>query len=854
MLHCRPRAIQQFLVAARPRRHLVALRQVRRSFHAKTYQTCSPTHQLQRLQVTPTLGRLFKDEHRTFTDAKAALDEASLALPDLDAPTTAVVLHTLIDNLLRKTSAVHLVPQLTDVVCRGVSSIRDLADAEEQAQWDDELCDILENLAMRLVAFPDDRCRNAALDIADLAVDLDLDAGRLFDVICGSTPEDGSSSTLSAVVAVPIAPLQIYDRAFADRELCMALLRTSARCQCKRQIFSIVSAYMRVPVQHEEDLQRVDNLYGLARNLSADDGTLPQQVIAAYIGAILEAAHMPARHAFVMAADLFDQHVARIDGSDDPLRSHLWHEIIKADPTLGAGAEHPFTLVNLWSRSKQGDKPLDAHRSFAQGPHAALAAQPATLLRFLAGLGALPSFTKQVLRAGMHMWDHCIRQHRVQPTPRIANNALRLSILGDCWGDAIDFLRSWVATSNQQQDAVSMLDRDLQISGVPLRRIEASLPGKAWSEPAKLGVDPPFPSSRLPRTLMGTAFNTFRPLSCWALWKHAPAITGHPHDHVSVLALLSGARHAMRLGDAQRRSPEPAQSPRLDSDVTALLFHQPEQQNVATLWDDMPPTLVAKRIFQHILFSQHPDARFAMDAVNACSASLGWRDLEQEVDAFAGERSEYALAGGRCEAAGALLDALGRRLPWTSVVFTNELFQSYLSLICLDRVLGGSASSSAGEPTREPPPRLSFVSSSETTPSEHGDVWLEPLRVLSWMRVLGVQPCRETMALASLAAFRDLPVWHQRGSFRDPQGHEALMGPVDEWCRGWVDADRFPVQSDMLNIWNRVVRRDIRGVHAVDVGGDERSERVTARQRRKEKTRAWLSADWRARATGRLDL
>ncbi|PWN26249.1 hypothetical protein BDZ90DRAFT_50027 [Jaminaea rosea] len=802
--------------------------------------------------------------HRSFCDGKRVVDDTRHALSRLDAPSTALAMHILIDGLLRKMSAVHLTSDLVDVVVEGLHSIRastgDINDGQQQARWEAEICDILDNFALRLVSFPDHRARNASLDLVELATALDVDAhriARIINIICGGLQEADhpktSSTTPSAAIAFPIAPLQIYDRAFADTELCTALLETSRHCGSKQQVLSIISAFLRVPAEEEQDLQRADQLLNLARRLTLDEGGPPPEIFASYADALLQATYVPPGYAFRMAADFFDDQVIKANSLSDPLRSRVWGTLVAFDPTLAAGADQPFTITNLWSRPH--GSPRD---SVAAGPHPHLASHPAFLQHFLSGLGSLPAFTKQVLRAGMHMWDHCVRRYRVQPTPRIASNAVRLSILGDSWGDAVDLLQSWVTTSTEQQHAVSKLAEELEALSGPLRRINSSPNVKAWSDPAAVGMLPAMPSSRLPRTLMGTTLNSHRPMACWAVWKHSPGIAGCPHDHFSLLALLSGARHAARL-DVERRirsketrnRQEMIMSHDLEADVDALLSHQPWQRDnndSSPLWDGLPPALRAKAVFRHIIFSQHPDLRTEVSAVEACRAALSWRPFrtsfkasELSIVPSSSPEAHSSQSGTRAayydsescdeEQPGSLVDDCGRSLPWTSVVFGNDLFEGYLSLLCIIRLLENGEQHHEPHSHRVSTP-FSFLSGSD-------DVWTEPLMVLSWMRRLSLQPSREIMGLVSLTAFRDLPLWSQNLS-----ADASLMGPIDAWCREWVDADNFPIRTDILGVENRLLRQSLPLNEDFDERGGRPFDEGYARPRRKERRRAQKSAGW----------
>lgn len=764
----------------------------------------------------------------TFQQAQAALTRAAKLLDTLGLNEACTLMHKMIGVLLINMAALHLLEPLSramfNLVRRIFTHAEELEDRNEANAWRHEAFDLIDNLAMRLVYFADERSSTTAVKLVRYLLECGWTVGSpstskrsrnetevarerflgLLEILCGLSQQE-QVPIRSSASKVLFQPLETYDPLFLTSPTCADLLTLLQATPCQGYWLLHVAVELSIANGNRTTADaRTKTLGSLTESLqrvhqgSALSGKLVDRVISARLDHILSYPGISERARRRKALEDLKKQTQTWP--------HLsWHTVRDTvlrhfTPLSICPPRHFLERLQLAERQEQDMSEETGVKADVSdltemrlGPSSWSSVDH--LQRFLSGLQCRKRVDRHVVSAGVEAWTAVISNTETAavPTQSMAK-AVCLSVTGDYWDDALELLEKWHGAGHQPKlssqaklHAVDRLRACLSQHGVPMGSFNLSSE-VCWAIPEKLPL-PPI-SRRMPRSLLISALRADRPDACFAVWQHGAEACGFPHDGVSLSGLLNAAMHATRQENVvhQLLSHEQTVSEHLMYLFQRYNFHD------VTLWDGTAPLLKARDIFREVLFSSHPEVKGLRTAIDAFHHQLSRRDLKWPLrqvniwdrwmmQVWQSFTSRYEAARSvKGDGQSAIDSSTGPgKSPWTSVTFSPELFENYLQLLYV----------------------LRQVTHRQGQPEAHL-VWEEPMEVLSWMRELNIQPTKNSLAVVALCLFESTPLWLSDGFDDDATSgtasEAATMGALQHWCSEWMDPNIYPSWTEVSKL------------------------------------------------------
>lgn len=702
----------------------------------------------------------------SFSDARSALERTADQLDALDVPTLAWTIHSLIDGLFNRLSAVHLVEPMTEVVLASCNAILHSAMKHGRDGWHQEVSDILELYVARLVRWPERRTRSAAMRVLDwichqihLGTLPRASLLRARDALCGITFGNDKALTPlpTSVVGFDTSPPTYYKWNFVTMDMCQHLLSLMAHDDGP-QTMGVLAYFISIAGQHkQDDMSR--KFFQLAQQQRSEETRhLWHYVTVQYLRFILTTG---GQESLSEAQELFDLYLCR-----DPTGPSLahWRGFFRC------AVQHPqmdsFYFVRLLLRNsvRQQDDRAAKPLKLRGGPDVKYLSDPRIYKSLLRGLShRTRSVSDDEVRAGIELWRGML-SNGVRPDADTTASMCRLLLIAGKWHEALVLLKPADAPEEVKNGA-RWLRGELGQAGVNLDSNESEYfcAAKYWQSPAE-------PSSEQTNTyamnsmMSAAALNTENPLALYPLWKQLPRIFSCDPDGTSLEFLLMGA---LRFSD----------------------YATDREQNLIE-WDLLSPLVQARRTFRNILMAEHPELKDAKEALAALvEDSQNWllqgelrlQKYEDRVrsclSAIFADRPDHQQASSSPSSASRRHTKAGVPVkgPLSSVVFNDHLFFLYVCVLT----------------------HIRFVYPNMTPATT---LLQEPLEVLSWMRHLSIQPSTATLTLVvSLLADALPPGFYHGGQELRAAGGKRPMGPLHEWCLEWIDEGTLPTSAEVAD-------------------------------------------------------
>lgn len=733
---------------------------------------------------------------RTFPEAEKVIVLLHRHAGTLDANSSALASLHLISSTCQEMEAVHLLPALTELILALVERI-----VTDDAQPSLLVQEMLIVYAFRLVRYPHYNARQSAIAILKWLHHNRFTGlfSKILTIFCGTVFQDSPTLMVGYTASVPFeVGAASYHWRFWNEDMWQELRPILEDMYEISDVLIVLSAMIRSAGQLGA-MEKAREYFALAEQLyKRENGSSEawDSVVSQYYcetvrrqpkrpgGSVMDTLRAACQHLGV--AGLSEAHGGFL--------SSFLHSA-----SLNSSIP-PSTLVDLLSSSEAGGYSSSPGPPYSPHPHitipASLLGKPHLYEALVAGFTRRPR-NDYVAKAIRDVWALQMSRN-LGGGRRTLDSWIRIAIAATQWTALSHILRCCCVTE-QEHAAVNELEELLapHVLATPLHNSDVwnmldwhleALDAQAFTTFRKRGLSKLLVSTQALEGQIECQANVL-----YQMWRLAPRIFPSPPHTPSVVHLLVVAHLSLKRSGLHSETQIP-------------------------LWDGVPAPIQARAIFREILFSQHPqllsqdlmEPLFRSAAVHPDwrryrhFASKKWESLLDKQCDVNSTRSLRPCSQDNSNIASASDDGsalLGRRisrasaedsatengllasadepekaphnedapsLKWSTVVFSDRLFQLYMSLITSSRFLG--------KPTSPEP-------------------WQEPLVVLAWHRQLGVRPTKQTLCDAIVAIEDSLS-----SPFPSDEEAPASFGPLTSWIAEWIPLDHLPSQSD---VWHR---------------------------------------------------